>query len=195
MPERGYFNMTAPKKSDKARAGHYEIQGETIAKFEFFDHGWNPYSKYLDVDKVDLIVRRRTDAGILYREVQVKFGRLYDCTRKWERPLFDVTSWRIFGPSSFAGADEDLIICYVLARPGRYEGDMFLFPLRTFEDLIHMSIPVATKGGGQFKVYISRSTKDSKWYLRKKERFDTLSEETVLCVHEFRQNFGLLETP
>jgi hypothetical protein len=38
----------------KQKAGHYEILGETYAKFEFFQHGWNPYSRFLDVDKVDL---------------------------------------------------------------------------------------------------------------------------------------------
>ena len=39
----------------RSRAGHYEILGETYAKFEFFEKGWNPYSRFLDVDKVDLI--------------------------------------------------------------------------------------------------------------------------------------------
>jgi hypothetical protein len=44
----------------RSRAGHYEILGETYAKFEFFEKGWNPYSRFLDVDKVDLILRRRS---------------------------------------------------------------------------------------------------------------------------------------
>ena len=38
----------------RSRAGHYEILGETYAKFEFFEKGWNPYSRFLDVDKVVL---------------------------------------------------------------------------------------------------------------------------------------------
>ena len=25
------------------KPGHYEILNETIAKFEFLQHGWNPY--------------------------------------------------------------------------------------------------------------------------------------------------------
>jgi hypothetical protein len=37
----------------RSRAGHYEILGETYAKFEFFEKGWNPYSRFLDVDKVE----------------------------------------------------------------------------------------------------------------------------------------------
>jgi hypothetical protein len=75
--------METRKRDDLHKAGHYEIQGETIAKFEFFDNGFNPYSRYLDVDKVDLILRQRVGSSISYVEVQVKYGRLYDCTPKW----------------------------------------------------------------------------------------------------------------
>lgn len=63
------------------KAGHLEILGETIAKFEFFERGWNPYSRFLDVDKVDLILRRTENDSPVYREVQVKYG---SCT---SRPL------------------------------------------------------------------------------------------------------------
>jgi hypothetical protein len=48
----------------RSRFGHYEVLGETYAKFEFFEKGWNPYSRFLDVDKVDLILRRRTATGV-----------------------------------------------------------------------------------------------------------------------------------
>ena len=47
----------------RQKAGHYEILGETYAKFEFFENGWYPYSRFFDVDKVDLILRRRTANG------------------------------------------------------------------------------------------------------------------------------------
>ena len=81
----------------RSRAGHYEILGETYAKFEFFEKGWNPYSRFLDVDKVDLILRRRSATGQrIYREIQVKFGKLYPVGPAWERELFDFTSWRFF---------------------------------------------------------------------------------------------------
>ncbi len=30
----------------RSRAGHYEILGETYAKFEFFEKGWNPYTRF-----------------------------------------------------------------------------------------------------------------------------------------------------
>jgi hypothetical protein len=82
------------KAEVRRRAGHYEILGETLAKFEFFLQGWNPYSRFLDVDKVDLILRR-SQAGIpCYREVQVKFGNLFRVGPAWERRLFDITTWR-----------------------------------------------------------------------------------------------------
>src|SRR5690348_16348861 len=81
-----------PTKRQLSAAGHQEVQGETIAKFELFDAGWNPYSRYLDSEQVDLILRRRTAAGIQYREIQVKYGRLYPRTSN--RSVFDVNSWR-----------------------------------------------------------------------------------------------------
>jgi len=81
-------------------AGHYEILGETYAKFEFFENGWNPYTRFLDVDKVDLILRRRHQNRPFYREVQVKYGKLYPVGSNWERALFDYTSWRFFRRTS-----------------------------------------------------------------------------------------------
>ena len=85
----------------RRKAGHYEILGETYAKFEFFQKGWNPYSRFLDVDKVDLILRRTKGGSPVYREVQVKFGKLYRVGAAWERRLFDVTSWRFFRNDEF----------------------------------------------------------------------------------------------
>ena len=101
----------------RRRAGHYEILGETYAKFEFFENGWNPYSRFLDVDKVDLILRRRDSGHPIYREVQVKYGKLHQVGWKWERPLFDVTSWRFFREGEFDDYldHKDFFIAYVLA--------------------------------------------------------------------------------
>jgi hypothetical protein len=33
---------------DRRKAGHWEILGETCAKFDFFENGWNLYSRFLD---------------------------------------------------------------------------------------------------------------------------------------------------
>ena len=104
-------------KEMKQRAGHQEILGETLAKFEFFQHGWHPYSRFLDVDKIDLVLRRRREAQVEYREVQVKYGKLYRCTRPWELLLFSHSSWRFFTEKNLTDMTErgGLYLAYVLA--------------------------------------------------------------------------------
>ncbi len=43
--------VLTPEKQQQA--GHYEVLGETYAAFVLLAHGWNPYSRFLDVDTVD----------------------------------------------------------------------------------------------------------------------------------------------
>ena len=180
--------------SDKRRAGHYEILGETFAKFEFFENGWNPYTRFLDVDKVDLIVRRVIGGVPDYREIQVKYGKLYDCDVKWELPLFDLTSWRFFKKDEFANFAHrtDFFIAYVLAHDTGYNRDIFIFPVADFRRIvIAQSIPT----GERVKTYISRSKADpSRWFVRRKNRFEGICDETCYEVTRYRRNFGLLET-
>ena len=76
---------------DRRPAGHQEVLGETLAKFEFLQHEWNPYTRFLDVDRVDLILPRIENGPPSYREIQVKYGKLYPIGRQWEHQLFDVT--------------------------------------------------------------------------------------------------------
>lgn len=178
-------------KKELLKAGHYEIQGETIAKFEFFENGFNPYSRYLDVDKVDLILRRREEKNIRYFEVQVKYGRLYDCSEKWSKKLFDVTSWKMFRIDEFKDHRPSLYIALVLAHPDGYKGDIFVFPSEYFDSLIRKGIHTNSKKGKRTKVYIARSLANSKWYLWKKWKFDDVNTETAEDVTEFRRNFDL----
>ena len=177
----------------RSKAGHYEILGETYAKFEFFENGWNPYSRFLDVDKVDLILRRKNASGeTLYREVQVKYGKLYSVGAAWERELFTVTSWRFFKEDEFASQlkQKNFFIAYILAHDIGYDRDMFIFPVRDFiEKVIQCAIP----SKGQRKVYISRSKESpNKWFLRRTSRFAAVTEETCLEVSEYRRNFDAL---
>lgn len=181
----------------RSRAGHYEVLGETYAKFEFFEKGWNPYSRFLDVDKVDLILRKRIATGqIIYREVQVKFGKLYPVGPAWEREHFDFTSWRFFREDEFAGQidQEDFFIAYVLSRdptPDKpaYQGDIFIFPVRDFDRVIRSGIP----SKGQRKVYISRLKGDpERWVLRRATRFSEITDESCLDVTAYRRNFKAL---
>ena len=92
-------------------------------------HGWPPYSRFLDVDKIDLILRRR--------RVQVKYGKLYRCTRPWELPLFSHSSWRFFAEKNLTDMTDrgGLYLAYVLAPDDGFKGDMFIFPIATFATL------------------------------------------------------------
>ncbi len=178
----------------RSKAGHYEVLGETYAKFEFFENGWNPYSRFLDVDKVDMVLRRREPGRRIYREVQVKFGKLHEVRQKWERRLFDFTSWRFFKENEFAEQLDqgDFFIAYVLSRDKQYRDDIFIFPVRDFVDKI---IRCAIRcGNGQRKVYISRLKGESeRWVLRRKNRFTEVTDEVCLDVSEYRRNFRLLD--
>jgi hypothetical protein len=176
----------------KQKAGHYEILGETYAKFEFFENGWNPYSRFLDIDKVDLILRRRGTKQPIYREIQVKYGKLYPVGSKWEKLLFDVTSWRFFRESEFDNYLDhpNFLIAYVLSEDEGYQGNIFIFPVREFVAVLRASIPSNDKR----KVYISRLRHDpTKWVLRKNSgKFSTVDDSTTMDVSQYRRNFGLL---
>ena len=179
-------------KTLRQKAGHYEILGETYAQFEFFENGWNPYSRFLDVDKVDFILRRRVEQCVTYREVQVKYGKLYHCGPKWERELFDITSWRFFQHDAFdsLAGRTDFFICFVFAEDIGYRGDIFLFPIDDFISLLKSAV-----GAERKTLLISRSRHDpSKWYLRRQGRFTQLTAKTVADVSSYRRAFNLLQS-
>jgi hypothetical protein len=180
--------------TNRSKAGHYEILGETYAKFEFFENGWNPYSRFLDVDKVDLILRRNSNGKTIYREVQVKYGKLYDVGSAWENELFDVSSWRFFKEDEFKDYTKhsDFYIAYVLARDTGYRGDIFIFPAKDFVHIIKQAIPVTSREGLR-KVYISHlKTDKDKWVLRKKNKFHEITDGPTLDVSIYRRNFSCL---
>lgn len=180
-------------KFAKQKAGHYEIQGETIAKFEFFDNGFNPYSRYLDVDKVDLILRTRNGNNIKYIEVQVKYGRLYKCGVKWQQEHFDYTSWRFFKLNEFNELiNNNLYIAYVLAHPEGYKGDIFIFSAQKFNELINQAIISNTKKGKMAKICIAHCKHNDKWYMWRKLNFKTINETNSIEVTKYRRNFEFI---
>jgi len=175
----------------RRKAGHYEILGETYAKFEFFQKGWNPYSRFLDVDKVDLILRRKRAGAPEYREIQVKFGKLYRVGPAWERQLFDVTSWRFFNDTDFQNALPNLFVAYVLSEDDEYRGDFFIFSVADFQSIIR-SAPMV--GAGKRRLYISRSRDEPhRWFLRLQTKFAEINQVTCLDVTRYRRNFAALE--
>jgi hypothetical protein len=176
----------------KRKAGHQEILGETLAKFEFFQHGWHPYTRFLDVDKIDLILRRRRGEHVDYREIQVKFGKLYPCTTAWSLPHFTVTSWRFFTERDLTRLTDrrGLFFCYVLAPDDGFKGDMFIFPIKDFANVLRRSDRLRN---GNYRVYISRGHGEHpRWYVRRKPSFNELNQKTVIDVTTYYRNFNCL---
>jgi hypothetical protein len=182
-----------PTTAMRHKAGHQEILGETLAKFEFFQKGWHPYSRFLDIDKVDLILRRRLADKIEYREVQVKFGKLYMRMSAWEHKLFTCSSWRFFTEKDLDDMTGrvGLFLAYVLCRDEGFKGDMLIFPINDFVKIVRSS---HKSGSGKYKVYISCTSGDEpRWYVRRQERkFDTLNDKTVVDVTDYYRNFQYL---
>ena len=117
------------------------------------------------MDKVDLILRRPTATGRpTYREVQVKFGKLYPVDSGWEREHFDFSSWRFFKEDELRGwSSERTFSSHTFlsrdptpVKPA-YQGDIFIFPVRDFDRLIRCAIPSKVR-----KVYLSRLQRESK---------------------------------
>jgi hypothetical protein len=183
-----------PTTAMRQKAGHQEILGETLAKFEFFQKGWHPYSRFLDIDKVDLILRRRLADKIVYREVQVKFGKLHTSMSAWEHKLFTCSSWRFFTEKDLDDMTErvGLFLVYVLSRDEGFKGDMLIFPINDFVKIARSS---HKSGNGKYKVYISQSLGDDpRWYVRRQDRkFDTLNDKTVVDVTHYYRNFQCLQ--
>jgi len=180
----------------KLKPGHLEIIGETIAKFELFEHGWNPYSRFLDIDKVDLILRKRINFKVFYREIQVKYGKLHKCNQPWEKDIFDYTSWRQFSKDEFKSEiySDDFFVIFILAFETGYDKDMFIFPKKVFNDLIDNAISINTKSKQDRKLYISRQINTKKWYVRKNGCGSKNHDLKQNCteVTEYYRNFTLL---
>jgi hypothetical protein len=186
------MNDTPNTPEMRRKAGHQEILGETVAKFEFFQNGWHPYSRFLDIDKVDLILRRRRANQVQYREIQVKFGKLFTCKVKWELPLFSVTSWRFFTEEDLSSLTDrtGLFLAYVLAPDDGFKGDMFIFPINAFAETVRRSDKLTN---GRYRVFISRTHGDpARWYMRRTSSFKELNEDTVIDVTSFYRNFACL---
>lgn len=169
------------------RAADLGIIGETVAKLAFYEAGWNPYTRFLDVEKVDLLLRR--GPGV-YREVQVKYGRLWRATPSEKRP-YDVTSWRLFRDGEFDDDDPGLFIAVVLTEDRRYQGDIFIIPVREFAGLLREAPSV--KGGTLRKVCFARCL-DGRWVLRKiATRVGAFDDSNSVDVTGYRGNFALLD--
>jgi hypothetical protein len=76
-----------------------------------------------------------------------------------------------------------------MGHPDGYKGDIFIFPVNKFHELINSAIITNTKKGKQAKVFIAHSLQDNKWYLWKKWGFEKISPKNTIDVSSFRRNF------
>lgn len=181
--------MSKNTREDLQKAGHYEIHGETIAKFEFFENGFNPYSRYLDVDKVDLILRKKENGLVRFVEVQVKYITLYTSPQSWET---EKHCWRFFGLNEFEGASPDLYIALVLSFPGNYQGDIFIFPAQFFHSIVNQAVRNNSKKGGQIaKFMIAYDARLDRWFLLTKSVNKAYKPRNGIDLTVYRRNFNI----
>jgi hypothetical protein len=185
------------------RPGHLEIIGETAAKLLLFQQGWNPYSRFLDTDKVDLILRRKRKGIPEYREIQVKYRRLFVGKKDsaWDAKLFSATAWYSTEEDAFADRP-GLFIMFIFAYPDRQiEKDVLIFPSGEFHDLIQLAPrhKKAHKTDTSRVLYISKSCEEGRWYVRRTRKkfaaIDTTTDKTANCVDvtHYRNNFAILD--
>lgn len=186
-----------PDKQKRAKAGHQEILGETIAQFELFRNGWNPYSRFLDHEKIDLVGRKNTGEEILYADVQVKKITLYRVSEKWQSQMFDFVAWRFFKGDEFDACNPNLALALVLIHGENneaitdYDGDLFLFKASFFAELLKAAIPSKDK----VKMYLGRSKAEpDRWFwCREWKKGMDFEEGSVIEVSQFRQAFDVLD--
>lgn len=189
-------NIISLDKVHDLKPGHLEIHGETIAKFELFENGFNPYSRYLDIDKVDLIVRYRYNNEVMFKDIQVKYGRLYDRLTKNQSLHFKYTSWRIVDENEFLHDKySHLFIIYVLVHLSGYNGDIFIFPIDFYNSMLRQAIKTNTKNGIKRKIYFSEHH-DGRWFAWKKENFKgiiSISDIDAIDITKYRRNFVIIK--
>jgi hypothetical protein len=178
------------------RSGHLEIIGETAAKLLLFQQGWNPYSRFLDQDKVDLILRRKRNRIPEYREIQVKYRRLYTSKKasQWDAKLFSAVAWYTAEIDAFAEHRTGLFVMFIFGYPDRkIEKDVLIFPSRDFHEIIRRS-PLHKKTGDTRVLYISKSCPDSRWYVRlTRRKLAQIDANTCEDVTKYRNNFAILD--
>ena len=189
-------HSTQPPATVEARSGHLEIIGETAAKLLLFQRGWNPYSRFLDVDKVDLILRRNRKNAPEYREIQVKYRRLWagEDQSVWESKLFSATAWYTAAADEFARHRSGFFVMFIFGYPDRrIEKDVLIFPSRDLDEIIRHS-PLHKKGDDARALYISKSCADPRWFVRlTRKKFPEINAQTCVDVTQYCNNFDILD--
>ena len=177
------------------RSGHLEIIGETAAKLLLFQQGWNPYSRFLDQDKVDLILRRKRGDRVDYREIQVKYRRLYETTPgRWDAKLFKIIGWYTPDPGEFAAHRTGLFVMFIFGYQNRtIEKDVFIFPSRDLHDIIQRA-PKHKKDGETRVLYIAKCCANERWYVwLQRTKFLQIDTSSCIDVTQYCGNFTILD--
>ena len=178
------------------RSGHLEIIGETAAKLLLFQQGWNPYSRFLDQDKVDIILRRNRDNQPEYREIQVKYRRLYTPSKpsRWDAKLFSAVAWYTADIDEFAAHRASLFVMFVFGYPDRQiEKDVLIFPSRAFHEIIQQS-PRHKKEGDKRALFMAKAKADGRWHIMlTRKKFLEIDNVSCINVHQYANNFSVLD--
>lgn len=62
--------------------------------------------------------------------------------------MFDITSWKFFKKDEFSKYyAENLFLIYVLSLDDGYKGDIFIFPIKEFNEIINNALITNSKKG------------------------------------------------
>lgn len=74
--------------------GHQEVAGETMAKLKVWHNRRSPFDRFLDNDRINTTLRRCLGLVSEDREIQVKYGRVYDDLPRWQQACLACFSCR-----------------------------------------------------------------------------------------------------
>ena len=159
--------------NENSTAGHKEIIGETIAKLILHKRGFNPYSRFLDKEAIDLIVRNDKGKEVTYNEIQVKYSKKY--LDPDENYWFKINQ-RTFNPRFYYYF---MFIC-------EDDDKIFIIPSLTLKGMLK-----------KIKLNIKKEEDFGKWHIiiRKKENkyfLDTMREEEKVDITGYLNDFNRL---
>ena len=157
------------KPADKS--GHKEVIGETIAKLVLFKKGYNVYSRFLDIDSVDMIIRIKKDSGLVnYDEIQLKYSKYYPKNKDY---------WFKISKSTFEARKHFyfMFICHD-------EDTIFTIPSIDINSYVNKFYFLQKKG--QWDIHIVN--RNNNWY------FTTKQGEKWINITGFLNNFDILKS-
>lgn len=159
------------KEGDKP--GHKEIIGETIAKLVLFNKGYNSYSRFLDIDAIDFIIRIKKENSeiVNYDEIQLKYSKYYEDTKYY----FFQISKKTFKPRA---RYYFMFICENV-------NNIFIIPSKTLEQFYQKGRIRWRKDKPAGDLYIIK--REDKWYFR------TIAGKDKIEIGDYLNKFEILD--